>query len=1462
LRYIVIITICLLLPLSVFAKIDERKIDIYFANGINTKLNGIRGAIYNTTEVLEPAIRQEFYHNDEEMKKSIGKITYAYNQTSGPVLDIWESIAQKLNFQALIDALFDTKHGPDLQGQIDKYSQSILDGHRVLVVAHSQGNLFTGEAYTALEGWMKDYFFAVSVASPRLFKIKSNTPHIAFANDIVPYLGGVFIPIGNPNGEVGSIESHAFTYYMGYPSEKSHVSTNVAKIKIMKAISGGYTTLNQVMSQWNPTKPCSEISLVTHIEESSGLEDIPDVKIISAKGKLFEVDGQYVKADSDYIPDENGSEETVTIPTAHSGLITVGLSWLNNAHDLDLSFGAGVKDISSSEGVLAEHYYVQSEDDISPGTYGISVTGGVAPWADEACTNVKNSKDTVGISIGSPGGGAFFTVDTRSIGELNIGNVADLIVCEMGDTMCPDRTKIVKTVGDSILEVCNGDCSGIFEDRTPSLTYLYELELKHSQALNGPIAGAEINVYKANEYIDDTRKLLFTGATTTGTSIYTAGLINFPAELSDTLEDNEAYIIEIVGGSDIDLDDNKQIDVTPTINHGTMHALLSGKEIKNKGFKINILTEIAYQVSKGNLRDADDETLIFKLNDVASRLLKEDVNGDDIVDKDDLLKWIPSSDQDKMSVDFKTEVFPIITKLYRNEDIYLDVYKLLYADKIEVESTGVANNIYISLNSYADLSQLQKEDFVLKDSSGNSVDFTFTIIDGKVVIDPLNDLVDGQSYTLSFDLKIYDSQDNLYVDTQRHTFTIPDITPPVIQESTIHFNENYGGDLSFNASDPSTPLTFSIAGGTDSALFEIKNAYVGYDMYAGRIYFKEIPNYERPADSNGDNIYELDISVADSFANTTMQSIRIIVDDVTEGPLLADTNMTVNENMPIGTYVGTMTVVNEGDGNLTEFSLSDDNFRIDSEGKIYTRVAFDYERISEFKLGIRAKNNVDAWAATRYAFVSITNIPEPLPEVHALTGSMDDHAPQGKVVGQLYIYPGLDEAVEVRLTGEGAEDFDVNASGHITVSAIADLNHEVQKQYNLKAIASNSYGASGEANVTIYLNMWSKQMGSGDYDRVEVTATDNLNNVYFAGKVDNKIRVTIYDTFGTLVWAKDLNQTQNMGIRSMVVDENGTIYLAGSKNTGRTYTLYGATNHRYAASVLALSSNGDVLWSKDFDVDAARYDEFSKILLGDDGGLYLSGKTYGSFPGYANQGNYDLILARLTTLGTTDYVYQTGTSAYEYIIDMTFNQSNELYILTNQSNATVHQINLSDGHILFSKSLSAPSQNSYYTFKGFDFDAENNLYALVQDYIWWETRVGDQYSYGENANIVVLKMDRDFNEVWSRSYGSPAREFPKDIQINSNNEVYVMGETEGSLYSNVSKKPYMADYDDDFFLIKVDATGQMLQAKQFGTIGYDYVNAMIIDKNNDIYLGGGVARSLDGNFDFDGSDAFLMKVPY
>jgi len=62
-----------------------------------------------------------------------------------------------------------------------------------LVVAHSQGNLFAGEAYERIgkeskDGWMQDYMEFVSVASPRFDDIKPATPRINWDNDLVAYL--------------------------------------------------------------------------------------------------------------------------------------------------------------------------------------------------------------------------------------------------------------------------------------------------------------------------------------------------------------------------------------------------------------------------------------------------------------------------------------------------------------------------------------------------------------------------------------------------------------------------------------------------------------------------------------------------------------------------------------------------------------------------------------------------------------------------------------------------------------------------------------------------------------------------------------------------------------------------------------------------------------------------------------------------------------------------------------------------------------------------------------------------------------------------------------------------------------------------------------------------------------------------------------------------------------------------
>ncbi len=75
------------------------------------------------------------------------------------------------------------------------------------------------------------------------------------------------------------------------------------------------------------------------------------------------------------------------------------------------------------------------------------------------------------------------------------------------------------------------------------------------------------------------------------------------------------------------------------------------------------------------------------------------------------------------------------------------------------------------------------------------------------------------------------------------------------------------------ASDPDgDPLTFSIFGGADASRFSITSD--------GDLSFAATPNFERPRDSGGDNVYDVTLRVSDSFQNTDL-AVQITV---TDGP--------------------------------------------------------------------------------------------------------------------------------------------------------------------------------------------------------------------------------------------------------------------------------------------------------------------------------------------------------------------------------------------------------------------------------------------------------------------------------------------------------------------------------------------------------------------------------------------------
>lgn len=174
-----------------FSAINECKTDVYFANGILTEDEDAE----KNAKLLDVKIKNKLGKN---YNKQIGKVAYAYNSTHGNIPDLLESLLQKFGWNYITD-LFIPSHMPDLSLQIKQYKESINSKHKVLVVAHSQGNLFTYEAYTALDDSMKEEFNAISIASPMSADIKKDTPRIDWDNDLVPRIATLG---GSPHGSI------------------------------------------------------------------------------------------------------------------------------------------------------------------------------------------------------------------------------------------------------------------------------------------------------------------------------------------------------------------------------------------------------------------------------------------------------------------------------------------------------------------------------------------------------------------------------------------------------------------------------------------------------------------------------------------------------------------------------------------------------------------------------------------------------------------------------------------------------------------------------------------------------------------------------------------------------------------------------------------------------------------------------------------------------------------------------------------------------------------------------------------------------------------------------------------------------------------------------------------------------------------------------------------------------------
>ena len=104
--------------------------------------------------------------------------------------------------------------------------------------------------------------------------------------------------------------------------------------------------------------------------------------------------------------------------------------------------------------------------------------------------------------------------------------------------------------------------------------------------------------------------------------------------------------------------------------------------------------------------------------------------------------------------------------------------------------------------------------------------------------------------------------------------------------------------------------------------------------------------------------YSLSVYATNAEGESNTAQIIVNINNLPEEvAVLNDTNITVDENIAIGSVLGHIDVNTTGDSQITSYTIDDtNNFEVLSDGTLKNKVSFDYETQKEYSLNVYATN--------------------------------------------------------------------------------------------------------------------------------------------------------------------------------------------------------------------------------------------------------------------------------------------------------------------------------------------------------------------------------------------------------------------------------------------------------------------------------------------------------------------------
>lgn len=418
---------------------------------------------------------------------------------------------------------------------------------------------------------------------------------------------------------------------------------------------------------------------------------------------------------------------------------------------------------------------------------------------------------------------------------------------------------------------------------------------------------------------------------------------------------------------------------------------------------------------------------------------------------------------------------------------------------------------------------------------------------------------------------------------------------------------------------------------------------------------------------------------------------------------------------------------------------------------------------------------------------------------------------------------------------------------------------------------------------------WSgiKQFGTAETERGYFSAKDRYGNLYVTGYTKGdldgpgpQIHVGSFDFYvmklnpqGEIKWIRQFGSPGEDTALAIAVDHWGYVYVTGQiggdldPNDDQVFLEGEGEDDVF---LMKLDEYGHVQWLRQFGTTAD--DAGFGLALDILGNPSVAGYTLGDMDGNGpnvNAGQDDIFVAAFDVAGNQRWINQIGSSEADVAYSTAIDVRGNIYVTGfsyGDLDGAAPQVNAGGMDII---ALKLNWYGEVKWIRQFGTAGDDNGYAITADrhrrlYVTGFVS-GDLDGNGPDvhlgdSDVVVLKMQRNGDLMWSRQIGTAGNDFGLGVAVDSRGAIYATGTVFGDLDG---PGPQAYQGRRDIAVVKFSRSGATRWIRQWGTPGNDWGFHIAVDWRHQLYVTGQTQGDLDGLGPqaYAGSfDLFVLKL--